>query len=393
MQHVTDTERAWLESATEREKLVRLELLDRNEQVLDVLDFSADESLGQIVDGSVTVDTTRDVLRSFSLTLADPNGYWTVGPGRRLWLDKRVRLSVGYRINGQDRYWPQGVYLLAAPEVDATGPARLVRLSGVDKSALANGRPRGGLTSVVTIAKGRRVDLAIGDLADRPEWGETKRNLTTVSMTLPWQMSWGPPSGSPWAAAREIASIADTVNNTCYRLYYDPDGVLTYAPDPDPNLLSPVWTFRQSEDGVSLLVGSRLQVDDSELRNAVLVRGGSPRGGAVVQALAYDTSQYLGVSAIGWRVSYWKGGQPDPLISTGAEAQARANYELRRLLSWQERVPLTLVELPPLEPWDVIRIEDPVAGIADNYQLLRYTLSLTSNGTMTAEAWRVRKVV
>jgi hypothetical protein len=393
MQAMSAAERTWLETATVREKRVRLELLDSAERLIDVLDVDASPDAGQVIDGSISVDTTRDTLRSFSLTIADPGGYWSVGPGAKLWLDKRIRLSVGYVINGAVRLWDQGIYLLAAPEVGATGGGRVVRLSGLDKSALANGRPRGGLTSMVTIAKGRPVHLAIGDLMDRPEWGETKRNLSAVGAVLPWQESFGPPSHNPWGAATAIAGIPDTLAGTSgvYHLYYNVRGYATFAADPDPLLLAPVWTFSPSDTAVSLLVGARKQIDDADLHNAVLVRGGGTKSAAIVEYLAQDTSQYLGVGAIGRRVSYYNGGQADPLISTAAEAQARAEYELRRLLAWQERIPFSLVELPPLEPWDVIRIVDPVAGIADNYQLLRYTLPLTAAGTMEAEAWRVRR--
>lgn len=393
MQALTAEERAWLETAAVREKRVLLELLDNSEQVLDMLDLEADPAAGQIVDGSITADTTRDVLRAFTLTLADPTGYWSVGPGARLWLDKRVRLSVGYVIDGRVRYWPQGVYLLAAPEVDATGSQRLVRLSGTDKSTLANGRPRGGWLHTVTVAKGRPVHLAISDLMDLPQWAETKRNLAASQVTLPWQETWGPPSGSPWEAAQTIAGIPDTLSGgqEIWRLYYDVNGYAVFGPDPDPLMLSPVWTFAPSEAGVSLLIGSQRRIDDNELRNAVLVRGGSAKS-ATVEAVVQDNSQAVGVGAIGLRLHYYNGGQADPLITTKAEAEARARYELRKLLAWQERIPLQLVELPPLEPWDVVRITDPVAGVNDTYQILRLTLSLTSDGRMNAEAWRVRRV-
>lgn|GEM_PF-2272463 len=393
MQALTAAERKWLETAPVREKRVRLELLDSNENVLDALDLDASPDAGQIMDGEITADTTRDVLRSFSLTIADPRGYWTAGPGARLWLDRRVRLSVGYVIDGQVRYWPQGVYLLAAPTIGGSSGQRLVRLSGTDKSSLVNGRPRGGLTRVITIAQGRPLHLALADLMDMPEWCETRRNLSPSAVTLPWQESAGPPSGTLWGMAQSVASIPDTLSGgaSIWRLYYDVRGYATFAPDPDPLYLSPVWTFRPNKSGVSLLMGAQKEIDDGELRNAVLVRGGSAKS-ATVEYLAADNSQYLGVEAIGYRVSYYNGGQADPLITTQAEAKARAEYELRKLLSWQERIPLELVELPPLEPWDVIRVEDDLTGISDTYQVLRLTLKLTSEGTMQAEAWRVRRL-
>jgi len=228
---------------------------------------------------------------------------------------------------------------------------------------------------------------------DLPQWAETKRNLAASQVTLPWQETWGPPSGSPWEAAQTIAGIPDTLSGgqEIWRLYYDVNGYAVFGPDPDPLMLSPVWTFAPSEAGVSLLIGSQRRIDDNELRNAVLVRGGSAKS-ATVEAVVQDNSQAVGVGAIGLRLHYYNGGQADPLITTKAEAEARARYELRKLLAWQERIPLQLVELPPLEPWDVVRITDPVAGVNDTYQILRLTLSLTSDGRMNAEAWRVRRV-
>src|SRR5690606_3714299 len=187
-------------------------------------------------------------------------------------------------------------------------------------------------------------------------------------------------------------------------LYYDENGYLVWAPDPDPNPLAPVWDVwpddGRSRPGTALpgeysfLISAAKLIDTQDFRNYVEVVGASVHS-VPVRAVAMDNdpNSPTSVQRIGYRIHRWNGGRPDRLITTVEEAQARADYELRQLMRWQERIPLTLTELPVLQPWDVLRLRIPDVDVNDTYQVVSYTMPLGPSPEMPVEVWRVRKVV
>jgi len=341
----------------------------------------------------VSVDTRRSALRALSLTLQDWTGEWFPGPGRTVWLDAMIRIWKGY-VGTQ--LWPQGIFDLADPEVLG---GRQVRLQGVDKAARALGREEGGFLNPIELPKGLNLRTALETLAAHPTWGETRLNFYQTDKVLPYTIKCEA-TDSPWERAVEIANLPGNFRP----LYYDENGYLVWAPDPDPNLLAPVWDV-WPDDGTSrpgtalpgefsFLVSASKRIDTSEFRNYVEVVGASVHS-VPVRAVAMDNdpNSPTAVSRIGYRIFRWNGGRPDRLITTVEEAQARADYELRQRLRWQERIPLTLTELPVLQPWDVLRLRIPDCDVSDTYQVVSFTMPLGPTPEMPVEVWRVRKVV
>jgi hypothetical protein len=403
---LTSDESDFLQESTEREWAVKLEIIERSSgAVVQTILTTSDDVLGgevlAIIGGSVRVDTASEVLRALSLELADPFKELSVGIGNLIGLDKLYRVSKGYKIpspwgSGAYVIWPLGVFALnGEPEIDATHGRRVVRIQGGDKSCLGNGRPRGKFKTAYKVSQGTTKKTAIQALAEYETWAETEFNLTPASTaTVPFDLSFSD-TDSPWQAARRVAEIPES-DDSITRLYYDPYGQLTLAIDPGPDLdnLPAVWTAQPVESGFSQLVGARLVADVFKLRNASRVKWGSTRytpGSTMTYDNTATSLTYVGT--IGWFIEDWKNGQPDPLIRNLAEGQARANFEYKRLLSYQERVPMTLVEHPALEPWDVVQVTEGQADINGKYQLLSFNIDLGSSGVMQADAWRVRSLV
>lgn len=403
---LTSGESSFLQEATERFWKTTVEIVNRTTgAVVKTIETTADDVLDgeklAVIGGTVQVDTNAEVLRTLSLELVDPFKELTVGPGQILWLDKLIKVYKGYKIpspwgSGAYTTWPLGVFLLnGAPEIDATGGQRIIRLQAGDKTCLANGNPRGRLKLSTRIAQGTAKKTAIQTLAQGDTWVETLFNLTPEStVTVPFDLSF-PDVESPWAAAQRVNEFVESGDKITH-LYYDPYGYLTLAVDPGPDLVSlpSVWTIQPMDSGPSQLVGAKLVSDLLQLRNAVRVKWGSDRY-APGSYMAYDndaaSSTYVG--SIGWLIHDWKGGVPDELIRNLSEATARANYEKKRRLSYQERIPMTILEHPALEPWDVVSVTESQADINAKYQLLSFSIDLGASGVMQAEAWRVRSLV
>lgn len=396
MQQHTAAENTLLRTAESLQRVTRVELVSRSNPddvrlAIDTGDPDYDPERCGIVDGSVSVDVNRQVLRSLSLTLVDWTGDWFPGSSRSVWLDAMLRVYKGY-VGTQ--LWPQGIFELADPELPG---GRLVRLQGADKAIRASGREQGGFQNQIKLTKGTNLATAIQLLASHPTWNETLLNLAPTDKALPFEITCEL-TDSPWERAVQIANLPGTRRP----LHYDEAGYLTWVEDPDPNLLAPVWevwpdgqrpgTALPGEFS-SLIRGSK-QIATREFKNWVGVKGASVHS-VPVQAVAYDNDPIspTSVQRIGYRMFWWNGGRPDRLITTVEEAQARADYELRQRLRWQERVPLTLTELPILQPWDVLRITAPDVDVNDTYQVVGYTMPLGSSPEMPVQVWRVRKAV
>lgn len=400
---LTSGESSFLQTETERNWAVKLEIVSRatNLVVRSIVTTADDDLDGEelaIIGGSVRADSAAEVLRSLSVELVDPLSELSVGPGQLIWLDKLYRVYKGYKIpspygSGTYTYWPLGVFVLnGEPEIDATGGARIVRIQGGDKMCLANGRPGGKFLTAYRISQGTTKKAAIQAIAQTTTWGETLFNIDqSLTSTIPYDLSFNDVQ-SPVEAARRVAEIPES-DDSITRLYYDTAGYLVLSEDPGPDLttLPSIWTVQPVTSGFSQLVSARLVTDIFKLRNAVRVKWGSQRytpGSVTVSDTTATSPTYTGT--IGWLIEDWKGGQPDELIRNVGEATARANYELQRLLSYQERVPLTIVEQPALEPWDVVQVVEPMASINAKFQLLSLSIDLGPSGVMQGEGWRIR---
>jgi hypothetical protein len=235
-------------------------------------------------------------------------------------------------------------------------------------------------------------------LAADASWGETDLNIQDTTSVLPYDRNLTL-TDKPWDVARQIASIPGN-----YRpLHYDESGRLTFILDPDPNQLTPVRdVWHEAGRPASALAGefssfiqADLESDTDQLINWVGVKGGSVQNGLYSSVVMdSDPNSPTSVNRIGYRMFWWNNGNPDPLIASQADADNRALYEYRQRKRWQEQVPLTMEELPFLQPWDVLRIRNPEIALDDNYQITAYTVPLevppSYRGEMQATGWKVR---
>jgi hypothetical protein len=355
----------------------RFDLLDKSENFLET--YTA-----PIKDGSISVDKTGDNAprRQFSVTLDNSDGTFTWSVGGRIWLDKRVKFYVGFETSSGVIDWlPQGVFLIDAPTASSTPDSAEARISGGDKWKTLDGAPLGKFAdaTIIQAVTAPLVSDVIRLIAGGV--GETKFAFDSCTVAVPYDLTYqqGEARGK---AIKELADLA------VYDVYYDVNGFLRFTPKlADMTTAAPCWTY-DAGDARTIYASSDKTLDVGEFFNKVVVRGKD----VSAVAASTDPSDPLSTVNVGERICHYNNGADDPLITTFALAQARADYELQQRRRVIERQTIELLPNYLHEAGDVITIIEPETSTRDNYELLRFDIPLSGSQFMRAEAQRVRKV-
>lgn len=348
---------------------VRIELLDGAENVIESVTSVA-------IDGSIDVDKNRDVQRQFNLTLLNDNNAFTWSAGGRIWLDKRVRLYISY----DNVEWVSlGVFLIDEPIASSSHTGeRIANLSGGDKWRLLDGNPVGKFTYVTTIPTGTPISEAIQLIARQA--GIDRFLFDPCDVTVPYVQNYD----SGMARGQAMKILAEFAN---YDLYFDPDGYLRFRPKVNYEQSTPTETYDKSE--FTMYAGSQKRLDTSDLYNKVLVVGGNNMVGPVsAVAVNDDPNSPISTVNIGERLYIWRGDSAH-LITTPAEAQMRADYELQRASKFGEIQEIEILPNYLHEADDVIRLVDDWTDTDDNYVIERFNIPLKPGEYMRIGARRV----
>jgi hypothetical protein len=236
---------------------------------------------------------------------------------------------------------------------------------------------------VVTVTAGVLVGDAIKSLAQ--QFGETKFAFDACSTTVPGTYTYQP--GEPVAKAlKELAGIP------VYTLFYDVNGYLRFRPQ-NQNLTTSASTWTYDKGEYTLYAGSDKTFDESKLYNRVFVIGGSSSTGTVsATASNDDPNSPISTVSIGVRLFVYNNGSPDPLITTTALAQARADYELTQRARIVEQQKITALPNFLQEAEDVITLVDDWTGTNGLYQVVKLSIPMKPGSTMTGDVWRVTGV-
>lgn len=366
---------------------VMLELLDKNENVIDVFT----EHVNSDTIGDISVDGDRDIRRMFTLTINNKDKKFTWKEGGLIWIDnKRIKLSIGLRTSSGIEYVPQGVFVITTPEATHKTRENTVTISGQDKWYLLTGN-FGRFTHETTIKKGTNIKEAIRILASGA--GIEKMLLENCDITVPYDMTYqiGQNRGQ---AIKELAQKAYEDGEFFYDVYFDVNGYLRFEKYKDPLFEAPCWTYKV--DNRTLYAGSIRRLDDTELFNHILVLGGSSQTAEYRSEIVIDETipKWAGhpysIQRIGDRFYAWNNGNPDPIIDTQSQCDARCLFELRKRLQYSEVVSIDLAPNYLHEVNDVIEIIDDENGCTGNYQLKRFTVPIKPK-IVTAEAVKIRK--
>lgn len=352
-------------SAAERRALITT--LGRTHRVrvrcttLDLAGAALSDLTPYLLDGQVDVDSTADVTRSQTLTLSDPNRALPFDSDHpadtSLFLDCMIRST--YSVLVGDEWVSIPVFTGPVSKLDRNGDQVTVECQGKEVLAM------GASWAPLTLPKGmKKTDAIRRILAERA--GETSFDIPDLPARLPKPISLGRAS-VPWKVAR---SIARSMN---HQLYYDGSGTCRLRTHPG----TVGFTFTGRDH-----VTSAPQISYSgDVVNAAYVFGAIPKGSKThVHAVAVAprnhplSPQRLGRNGVPRYLLRNGDTIQDDQIKTVAEAQARANQDVRDGLLQAVEVSFDSKPLPFFDPGDLCHVTTDDLSVT--FRLQQFSLPL-----------------
>lgn len=334
-------------------------------------------SAPDLVEGSISVDATRDERRTFDCTFKTDSSTMRVGAGY-VWYDKRVKFYRGIEWSGGSWEVPLGTFVIDSLEAPHFPP--IIKLAGRDltkvlsnsKFASTTGWTAG--TSISSIVSAIAVNGGITDYSFSWAGGTSP----TLASDIVFEAG-----SSRWEA------ISKLVKDNNHDVYFDAYGSFIIQPFRDPATGAPTFTFQTGSSGN--LVTYTKKSDDARLYNHIVVI--AERSDTIPlygEASITDTTLSTHKNKIGDRVFVYNSN----VIDTQAAANDLANAYLKIYGLEEYQVSLESIVFPWLEAGDVIEFIDPSPtdpNLPTRYFLASFTVPLTI-GSMSLDARRVQIV-
>lgn len=331
-----------------RTPIYRLELLRKeDESVRDVIE-------GAIVNnsGSIQIELDEGVRRTCDFTLANYDGAYNDFI-ENITLGDKFRISLGYRINGVDKYFPQGVFVFDDPSIVSGRAVREIAISGTDKWSMLNGQSGGILEGTYTVEMGS----TIGDLVRRT----LHLNIVNdpieplIDSTLENQKTTYDITKSAGDTISDV--LLEVALNVSAYAYYDENGRFVMKPIENDIHKAIAYSFSRNE--YNYLEATK-SYNLSEVYNSVVVIGDNIKNSEtpiVYEAINNDLSDPNSVPNTGLKkvkqiTEYTKG------IDTMEKAMERANYELKLCKNVGSSVEISCLALYHLDVDQAVILED-----------------------------------
>lgn len=264
MNYVATTEELRMLKARTKHLYCKLELLDKNLNVLDSL-----EGLAQ--DGSISIDADADIRHTFSSTIYLKKNEAISKYSTEDWVDKLVRVYIGMKPVGGSIYWySKGVYAFNTNGFTYNATEHNVSISCVDLVALLDGSLSGTLTGTkTTIQMGLKIKQAIIDtfkLAISYGFiGHVDYMVDYWNRTIPYDIDFDTAS-SIWSILTQLRDLYYPFemyfNDTTFVCKEIPSGF------DDPIIM-------ESDDFQDLVISENNSIDYSEIKNCIELFGAS----------------------------------------------------------------------------------------------------------------------
>lgn len=357
--------------SSSQERIIKIEWLDNNEQVIGIITPT-------VLDGNITIDLNKDIRRSCNLLLKNDDEFFIPSPNCHLWINSKFRLWTGLMVNGEPYYVSRGIFVVGNPEVDSSFSEKTVNIVAYDKYALLNGELAGTLESDYIIPLGTKVTDAIKAVFQAA--GEIKAPIMdSTDITTPYTLT--KEIGSSYADI-----LTDLSKMISWECFYDRNGYPRFKKPTDMNKNPSVWDFKTTEVHY---MGSTHIYDFSKIKNYVKVVGDNING-EIFDAVAQDTNPTspTRIDLIGKRTLVIT----DDLIYTTDLAQQRADYELRKAIAMYESVNIRCVPIDIINEGDVITITDDSNGLnGDRFIVQSITFPLKNGDEMQMSVWKTRE--
>lgn len=326
-----------------------------------------------IVDGSVSMDSTRDIQRTCTLELS-PTDTMSADDVYTLMRSPGMEVTVwrGLVIDGVEELVPLGVFTTDEADQSKSKTAT-VKWSGSDRSKkVARNRfvdpyqiPAG--TSLATAGEellASRLDDVAVDFGNVTE---------TVTSNIVFEAG---SNSNPWKAIRQVFS------DYGYDLRFDGLGVARAVDVPDPATTAAVFDFGSGE--TSLVLDGDAKASLEQVYNGVIASGEGTDVAVPVRVEVWDDdprSPTYYLSGFG-RVPYFF---TSPLLTSEDIARKAASTILARVKGRSQQLSWPALVNPALEPLDVVAVAFG-SGASTNCVLDSLTIPLTPNVAMAAKA-------
>jgi hypothetical protein len=237
------------------------------------------DNVRRLIEGSISVDYSRDERRTLDLTLDNSDNVLLNAPGY-FWYDKVIKVFKRVRVHTSTfDAWECQVGEFMIDSIDEDHFPMHTHIQGRDytKKCLNS---QFVVTTEFDGGAGYTLEGLISALAANA--GATKQVLPTTGINVT-QTFTGEPGQSRWEVMKQIANAYN------YDVYFDPQGYLRLIPFPDPATQSPAFTFQTGLPNGNL-VGYSKSTDDARLYNHVLVIGTTDNTNVPTWAEAKNTN-------------------------------------------------------------------------------------------------------
>lgn len=368
--------------------VARVEVLNASGTIL------RDSSTFEVVSGIIEVDRSASFRRRLSrLVLLDLDGTITPDQASDLFSvtsGNEIRIYAGYRVDGVDALYSQGIFGLEGAEVEDTLDGVTVTLSAFDRSRKVSRnksyRPFIITQAENTIAAARRFleDRMPGVVISAP----------TTTFTTPYTVI--DAERDPWEV------LQDLMRSIGFEIFFNTDGVcvMQIEPDPDNVNLAISWTYQEGTTATTLRINRSSSNED--VPNFVIVTGENSYNITPARGLAWDNDQtsstYAGDPTAVPPVPPGSYGlvlesTTDKLVSTQAQANAAAASRLTSVKGATEVVTFSIVPNPAHEEGDLVRVVRSRTNLDARLVVERFSIPLQSQGSPEmAMTTRKRKI-
>lgn len=315
----------------------------------------------QVTGGSLNIVRANGVRRTVSINVNNINNLFTPNP-LKFWINQKFKLSLGYIINGEPYFIPQGIFGLRSPTTLHAKSEKSASINGIDKFGFLNGMLNGRLEATYNINVNTSVKTAIASSLSLCNDPITPLLIIGADTT-------------PYTIYKEYGNtfgdlLLELNNMLAYNMYYDQTGRFVCEPDLSNMVKGSVWDFT---DTSKLYLDIQQSFDFENAYNIVKVIGDNVNGNiATGVAMNNDPTSPLSVLNIGYKLA------PiitDAVIDTDQRAQDRANYELLRYASLAVEATINCIPVLHLDVDQVITVTDTEEGL-DREKFLINSISL-----------------
>ena len=335
---------------------------------------------------TVSVDRASLIRRNFSVVLTDP----FVGTPQALVPSQASSLLAPYGneitlsrgityADGTVELLPLIVGGIADTSVDDSGGDLVLTLTGGDRGATCS---RAGFTDVYSIAPGTNVGTAIQTLLGSLQTGlALVFSFAATTAVTPAAPVLYVPGDDPWAKACELAASIG------FQLYFDPAGICTFVPVPDPHQTPAAWSYDEGAVNIATHVSRKLS--RSQAPNYIIRDGQGSGIDPPIRGIAQDSNP-LSPTFVGGRYGRQVDYQSSNLYTNQAQCQAAADADLLTALGTVEGIELQAMVDPSTEVDRVIEVTRARSGVVGaRYVLDSFGIAFGTAGLIDVVGRRV----